>query len=128
VHDAAAANVGVAEPQGLVPPFKFNANGVPVAWSREIDETLTGAVPELEFAMVTSNGFGVLPAVTVPKSKVAGKTSNDPAGGGGVGTGAGVGLGLGALPPELHPTTVKAAAAKSKGRNDERSFMMELIP
>jgi hypothetical protein len=85
VHEEAAGRVGDAEPQGLEPPFTINANGEPVGWSREIDETLTCAVPVLVFAMVTSNGVGVLPAVTLPKSKVAGRTCNEPAGGGGGG-------------------------------------------
>jgi len=124
VHEVAAARVGDPEPQGLEPPFTFNANGEPVGASREIDETLTCAVPVFVFAMVTSNGAGVLPAVTLPKSKVAGRTCNEPAGGGG-GAGAGVGAGLGLLPPpELQPVATKAAAVNNAAQKGKRCFMM----
>lgn len=127
MHEEVAARVGDAEPQGLEPPFKFNTNGVPVAWSREIDETLTGAVPVLVFAMVTSNGAGVLPEVTLPKSKVAGKTSNEPAGGGGGAGTAGAGLGL-LPPPELQPVATKAAAVNSAAIEGTRCLMMSPFP
>jgi hypothetical protein len=122
VHEVAAARVGDAEPQGLGPPFKFNANGDPVGWSRDIDETLTGAVPVLVFAMVTSKGAGVLPEVTLPKSNVAGKTCNEPAGGGG-GAGAGAGVEL-PPPPELQPVATKAAAVNNAAKEGKRCFMM----
>jgi hypothetical protein len=82
--------------------------------------------------IVTSSGAGLLFVVTLPKSNVAGTTwMVGLVAGGGVGVGAGgagAGPGLGALPPELHPTTVKVAAAKSTGRIDERCFMTDPIP
>jgi hypothetical protein len=121
VHEVAAARVGDPEPQGLEPPFTFNANGEPVGASREIDETLTCDVLVVVFAMVTSNGAGVLPEVTLPKSKVAGKTCSVPAGGGGGGGVAGAGLGL--PPPELHPAVVIASAVTTAAKRDERSIV-----
>jgi len=129
VQDAAVASVGELEPQGLDPPFNVNANGEPVGASREIDETLSCAVPVFVFVMVTSNGAGVLPGVTLPKSKAAGKTwiAGLPAGGGG-GLGAGAGAGVGLLPPpELQPVATKAAVANNAAREVKRPFIVPPI-
>ena len=85
VHEPPASTVAV-EPHGREPALRFSENaGLEVA-EKAMEDTLSGAVPVLRI-VTSSGGTGVLPVVTLPKSKVAGRTCKaglGPAGGAGV--------------------------------------------